>query len=371
MKFNRKICRATSLIILFFNVHALSSWAGTTSAWVYSPAGPVQLYTSQVDFSQFLSADYKRQEENEWCWAACVSMVFSFHGHPVAQSRIVSSVYGAPIDAPAGSGAYILGVLNRVWTDDNGKKFKSTVRAAYDFDGHLYAINNGLLVAELDKGNPVVIGAGGHAMVLTSMQYTGSPLFPTVAACGVFDPWPGIGPRGLTPAEMFPMDRGGKFRFAAIIKVDDVSSDDSDSTSSSVASTGNTDDTSSVMWEDEGADSSDIDLHSTVDWGDQHSGTVTARVRIKNSSDDDTYKVEVKVAVVKKDRSTQDISGAVDSATHSVVLSPNSTRYLTYHLKWATDEWQPNAEEMPAIAKPESDTDYSSVHIWKKIAQSQ
>jgi len=40
-------------------------------------------------------------------------------------------------------------------TDDNGKKFKSTVRAAYDFDGHLYAINNGLLVAELDKGNPV------------------------------------------------------------------------------------------------------------------------------------------------------------------------------------------------------------------------
>ena len=149
-------------------------------------------------------------------------MLFAYHGHPVSQPRIVSEVYGAPVNLPAGYGGNIARQLNRTWKDDNGARFRATLRAAYDSDAGVYLMNNSLLINELDHDRPVVIGAGTHAMVLTAMQYIRTPAGPDVRACGVFDPWPGRGARDLTPAEMLMREKGGVFRFAAIASIEDL-----------------------------------------------------------------------------------------------------------------------------------------------------
>ena len=55
---------------------------------------------------------------------------------------------------------------------------------------------------ELADDNPLIVGATGHAMVLTAMTYArdvagnGQPLSLTVR-----DPWPGRGRRQLSPQE--------------------------------------------------------------------------------------------------------------------------------------------------------------------------
>lgn len=180
---------------------------------------PMGICVSQVDFAQFAQDAYRPQYQPEWCWAACISMIFSFYGHPVSQPRIVSEVYGLPVNMPAPYGGVIANQLNRTWTDDNGDRFRAHLTGVYDADADIDTLQNPILIAELDDDHPVVIGAGGHAMVLTSMQYARTPYGPNIVRCGVFDPWPGRGARGLTPPEMVPVERGGALRFAATVRI--------------------------------------------------------------------------------------------------------------------------------------------------------
>ena len=177
---------------------------------------------SQVDFAQFAQDAFQPQQMPEWCWAACISMVFAFYGHAVSQARIVSEVYGAPVNMPAGYGITVARQLNRVWKDDNGSRFRSVLTAAYDADAGVDTLNNAMLISELDGDHPIVIGAGSHAMVLTMMQYAVTQFGPNVRRCGVFDPWPGKGARDLTVPEMVPLRQGGAFRFAATVRVQDL-----------------------------------------------------------------------------------------------------------------------------------------------------
>ena len=184
---------------------------------------PMGLCTSQVDFSDFAQEAFQPQQMPEWCWAACISMIFDFYGHPVSQARIVSEVYGAVVNMPAVYGIIIAKQLNRTWTDDNGKRFRSVLTGAYDPQAGVNNLNNAILVSELDGGHPVLIGAAGHATVLTLMQYFQTPMGPNVRLCGVFDPWPGRGARNLAPAEMMPVGVGGALSFVATARVKDLS----------------------------------------------------------------------------------------------------------------------------------------------------
>jgi hypothetical protein len=181
------------------------------------------LCTSQVDFAEFAQEAFQTQQMPEWCWAACISMLFAFYDHPVSQERIVSEVYGSPVNMPAAYGINIAKQLNKTWTDDNGKKFRAILTGAYDFDAHVKSLNNVMLLEELDGDHPMIIGSAGHATVLTAMQYIQTPLGPNVVSCGVFDPWPGRGARNLTPVEMVPIERGGALRFAATARIKDLS----------------------------------------------------------------------------------------------------------------------------------------------------
>jgi hypothetical protein len=79
-----------------------------------------------------------------------------------------------------------------------------------------------MLIEELDNDCPVIVGAGGHAMVLTALQYLMTPYGPNVTAAGVFDPWPGMGARALSLAEFHTPNLGGTLQFVATTKIVDL-----------------------------------------------------------------------------------------------------------------------------------------------------
>jgi hypothetical protein len=145
-----------------------------------------------------------RQRCPEWCWAACI--------------------FGSEVCRPA-IPAQIIRAINGEWIDQYGFKFRAgaeqlpdaslSVRtsvprpsapgAADDLTIGLF-FNDGAkrLVAELDKGYPLIIGAVGHATVLTAANYTKQRSgFVGLTELTVRDPWPdNPNRRTLTPNEV-------------------------------------------------------------------------------------------------------------------------------------------------------------------------
>lgn len=148
-------------------------------------------------------AALKRQLQSNWCWAACISMIFGYYGHPLSQKRIVTEAYGHPENMPANPST-ILGMLNRDWTDDNGESFMSVASAG--------STAPPLAAQDLANDMPLIIGSQGHAMVLTALTYSAfyvsTPYGPqlgmvNVDSATVRDPWPGRGRRDLAAQEWY------------------------------------------------------------------------------------------------------------------------------------------------------------------------
>ncbi len=139
--------------------------------------------------------------QSQWCWAACIAMVFEYYGHPVKQERIVSEAYGGLVNMPAQPWT-MLALLNRAWIDDNGNKFIS---------GSTPGSSNTVAAAnDLAEDRPLIIGTLGHAVVLTSLEYVAfyqrTPwalqLGPAnIINATVRDPMPGKGLRRLSGME--------------------------------------------------------------------------------------------------------------------------------------------------------------------------
>ena len=173
---------------------------------------------AQVSFPTF-AARYEPQYQNEWCWAASISMLFGYYNHPVSQERIVAEAYGGVVNMPAVSGFVIAQALNRHWTDDNGQDFDSTLTAVFDAQSGVAAINNNEIVQTISNGDPMLVGAAGHCTVATAVRYVPTMYGAQILGVGVFDLWPGRGARGLMPAEMVPVQNGGALAFLAIAQV--------------------------------------------------------------------------------------------------------------------------------------------------------
>lgn len=208
----------------------ISSRAGASTTCQDTIDG--QLCTSQVQFAAFAQQAYQPQQQDQWCWAASIAMVFAFYQHPVSQSRIVTEVYGSAVDMPAQAGIVMAQQLNRNWVDDFGIPFSARLTGAYDYMAGVYDVTNDQLIAELDQEHPIVIGNTHHAMVMTEIQYYKTASGPIVVAGGVFDPWPGIGARALTAAELVPAGSGGELMFVATVRVATISASGSSSASS-------------------------------------------------------------------------------------------------------------------------------------------
>ncbi|MFS8047040.1 papain-like cysteine protease family protein [Rhizobium sp. BR 314] len=159
------------------------------------------------------------QQATMWCWAASISMIFSYYGVPVSQQRIVTEAFGSPYNLPA-NGTLISAQLSRIWLDDNGNRFSAHLEGVYDADVNMFGITNSMIVAALRSEQPLIMGNVSHAMVLVSAAYVPTAPQPTVVNVGLLDPFPGIGRRGpQSPAEMTPMHMGGALRYLALPRI--------------------------------------------------------------------------------------------------------------------------------------------------------
>ena len=142
------------------------------------------------------------QHMDQWCWAASIEMVFRYYGYVVPQERIVRETWGDIVNQPADAPT-ILKNLNRVWIDEQGKRFRAT--------GDVSSSNIITAAQDLSGDMPLIVGTqmggGGHAMVLTSLVYWCAGWNGQMwSQCGITsavvrDPWPGNGRRVLTPEE--------------------------------------------------------------------------------------------------------------------------------------------------------------------------
>lgn len=202
----------------FAALPALAVAGSASAAGMCWSHGYNQVCEVGVDLRHFQFAA-QPQFQSQWCWAACIAMLFAHHGRSVSQARIVSEVYGAPVNMPAMAGWVIARQLNRPWRDDHGRPFVARLGAAYDADAGHAGLNNHQILSELQAGCPLLMGAGGHAVVLTALRYVATPMGPQIVSGTAMDPWPGRGLRQLAPAELMPMHLGGALRFVATARV--------------------------------------------------------------------------------------------------------------------------------------------------------
>jgi hypothetical protein len=158
------------------------------------------------------------QQCEQWCWAACISMMFGFYGHPITQAEIVLATYGNVVCLP--SGTTIGSDINRAYIDDRGVLFQSQITAAYDFVFGVNLFDNLTVVNQLQTNNPLLYCNTHHAMIVYAVDYIPTPGEPNIVAVHVVDPWP-FSPRThtLTPPEMVPAHLGGQMMFLASIRV--------------------------------------------------------------------------------------------------------------------------------------------------------
>jgi Papain-like cysteine protease AvrRpt2 len=168
---------------------------------------PIEVCTAGISSITFKQAF---QQQNEWCWAACISMVFAYYHHAVDQQRIVKETWGTVADMP-GQPRDILRDLNKRWTDDAGHAFQC--------QGDMLSVNVNTAVEDLIDNHPLIIGAFGHATVLTAItsQVDTTTSQYEIQQVIVRDPWPGSG--GRRP--LSPMEWRG-INFAARIRVTDT-----------------------------------------------------------------------------------------------------------------------------------------------------
>lgn len=135
------------------------------------------------------------QHQSQWCWAACIEMVFRYYGYSVSQERIVRETWGQIVNLP-GQPDQILQNLNRLWKDDFGRVFSVS--------GDVYSAEPVTAAQDLSNDMPLIIGTMGHAMVLTSLEYFRDQYARgQVTKAIVRDPWPGRGRRVLSAQEWF------------------------------------------------------------------------------------------------------------------------------------------------------------------------
>lgn len=154
-----------------------------------------------------------RQAKQNWCWAACIEAVFGFHDRKVSQRRIVEKVFGSDFDRPA-MGPQIVFAVNGEWKDDSGDTFAAAAEVLWDSQFQFGRPDAVIQAArELEADNPLILGALGHATVLTAMTYSGNGYMVQLNELIVRDPWPGSpNRRTLSAQEAFATQFLAKIR---------------------------------------------------------------------------------------------------------------------------------------------------------------
>ena len=147
------------------------------------------------------------QHRSQWCWAACIEMVFRYYGYKVPQRQIVEETWGSIVDLP-GYPEQSLEDLNRSWEDANGR--------AFSVEGDAYSANAITAAQDLAADMPLIVGTMGHAMVLTKLDYLRDQYGNgEVKLATVRDPWPGRGRRSLSAQEWHNINFAARIRITA------------------------------------------------------------------------------------------------------------------------------------------------------------
>ncbi|MBS1718002.1 MAG: hypothetical protein JSS72_09760 [Armatimonadetes bacterium] len=183
----------------------------------HTSTGPV--YEAKLAFVDRFEQSFQRQRQSEWCWAASLSNIFRFYGHPITQERIVTTVFGWPArNQPAGTLALLSAQVNRDWVDDNGLRFTAHLDRAYDFEnGRRDLQSNQYILDQLHAGKPLLYCNLTHCMVLYALDYDS---FGHGIGARVFDPWP-LSPatRFLSNSEIVVRNLGGQCTFIGAVSV--------------------------------------------------------------------------------------------------------------------------------------------------------
>lgn len=144
------------------------------------------------------------QEKSQWCWAASIAMVFAHYGHDVSQEGIVRQHFGDAVDR-AVSASDITSLLESPWRDGKGRPFATNAVVAQSPDKRPGPAHQ-IMISELARQHPLVIGVSGHAMVLVRVEYERLPADGAIRITGatVIDPIPGRGLRRLLAHEARP-----------------------------------------------------------------------------------------------------------------------------------------------------------------------
>lgn len=173
-----------------------------SSVWARLACGPfvppgVQQCEAGIDSSlaHVTAAAVGGQHLSQWCWAACIEMVFRYYGLHIPQAQIVQQTWGGIVNFPAQPGQ-ILANLNRPWIDSRGHLF--------GVSGDTVTANPITAAQDLAQDMPLIIGTMEHVMVLTSLTYVRDQFANgNVTAAVVRDPWPGRGRRVLSAQEWY------------------------------------------------------------------------------------------------------------------------------------------------------------------------
>lgn len=199
---NRKFVRASCCAVV--TIASLAMGLVAQGAHAQLPNGVWRVYLSR-------QVPVVRQQTPVWCWAASLSALFGYFGHPVDQRRIVAR-YFPPPGVTTGPPWVMRDALNTTWIDDAGKTFtiSSAVTNLYPPVGPMQVGNPNILQA-LDGEVPVFYGDATHAMVLVQADFVGPIMNPRILGGVAVDPYPNpvtglaFGPRPLQPNEMQAM----------------------------------------------------------------------------------------------------------------------------------------------------------------------
>jgi hypothetical protein len=197
----------------FTTALVINSMAPSLARAEYS-CGPAQWYNGAQVRSCTVGFDNiplrtARQKCDQWCWAACIEAAFRLKdsNYKVSQERIVKKLFGSPDVCSPAIGPQIAEAIEGYWESDDGDdEFYATSSVHLDVQFGImdpFALQNASRYLAQDI--PIIVGALGHATLLTSMSWLEDSFGqyrPTEMI--VRDPWRGNpNRRQLTSSEFF------------------------------------------------------------------------------------------------------------------------------------------------------------------------
>lgn len=178
----------TSAAILALGGRAFGQQCGPVPGFPY-PA--VRGCTAEVDIDAVIST----QDCYDYCWAACMHMIFTLNGHTLSQESIARQALNIAEDNPTpcasiGGSLKFRNALSRKYVDQDGNSFRVKLNAFFDPGNGISTMDNRLVASALSAGRPLIYCNQTHAMVNYKFVYEDGPLGIVPRQVWVVDPWP-------------------------------------------------------------------------------------------------------------------------------------------------------------------------------------